>query len=207
MGLLSTKGEQAVKTKGGSYLAPNKLKSGEEVRFAIIDTKTQYLEYWECWGQDPKTEAKQPFRFVDCPTPTEIEQEMEAAGCERMPGFDGKTVDAPRFTIALPAFNYEESKVQVLTISQKRLVDDLHKLSLKEEYADLTEIDLILEKQGEKLTTVYTITPVTRKAANSKRVSDAWEEYSAEFDIRRMLTGGDPFSAEESDKVEEKGKK
>jgi hypothetical protein len=65
-----------------------------------------------------------------------------------------------------------------------------------EDYEDLLAWDFTLGRTGSKLTTVYTLRPVPRRAATNKVIEAAWEEARAQgFDIKRLLIGGDPFKA------------
>ena len=103
------------------------------------------------------------------------------------------TVDV-KFFIAVPVFNLENGKVQVLQITQKSILKELDAISQLEDYSNLLEWDFIISKKGSGLTTEYAVRPAPRKKGSQEHVDAAWiEAKEAGFDLERLLTGGNPF--------------
>jgi hypothetical protein len=192
MAFLSKQASAAVSSTGagGGYLALSKLPDGGSVRFAMLSD--QPLEFYECWGSCDG--ASKPFRFDYEPTPEDITSEMGDFEPREGRGGPG-TVDV-KFAIAVPVYNYESGKVQVLQITQKSILKELDSISQMEDYEDLLSWDFNISKKGSGLTTEYTVRPVPRKKGAQEHVDAAWLESKSEgFDISRLLTGGNPFKA------------
>jgi hypothetical protein len=190
MAFLSKSASAAIAPKAtGSYLNPSKIPDGTTVRFCLLVDEP--LEFYEAWGQDSSGGMK-PFRFIQEPTPEEVVLEMG----EYVPRTrDNGTLDI-KFAIALPIFHFEDGKVKVIQFTQKSIISELDQIAQMEDYEDLLAWDFTLGRTGSKLTTVYTLRPVPRRAATNKVIEAAWEEARAQgFDIKRLLIGGDPFKA------------
>lgn len=192
MAFLSKQASAAVSSTGagGGYLTLSKLPDGGSVRFAMLSDEP--LEFYECWGSCDG--ASKPFRFDYEPTPEDITSEMGDFEPREGRGGPG-TVDV-KFAIAVPVYNYESGKVQVLQITQKSILKELDSISQMEDYEDLLAWDFNISKKGSGLTTEYTVRPVPRKKGAQEHVDAAWLESKSEgFDISRLLTGGNPFKA------------
>jgi hypothetical protein len=150
------------------------------------------LEFYECWGTCDG--ASRPFRFDYEPTPEDITAEM--GDFEPREGRGGPGTADVKFAIAVPVYNYESGKVQVLQITQKSILKELDSISQMEDYEDLLSWDFSISKKGSGLTTEYTVRPVPRKKGSQEHIDAAWLESKAEgFDLTRLLTGGNPFKA------------
>lgn len=191
MGLLSKKNQNAVAGGGGGgYLNPSKIQSGSSVRFALLTD--QPLEFYECWGEDTEGKAK-PFRFLDDPSPSEVEAEMGPNFSRRL-NRDGTDIDPAKFAMAAPVYNFETSTVQVMSLTQKSLIREIDKLSQMEDYEDILAWDFVMEKEGTGLNTQYSIRAVPRKKVAQQALDEAWGKACDEgFDITRLMTGGNPF--------------
>ena len=180
---------------GGSrndYLSPSKVKADGQVRFAILANEP--LCYFEVWGEDETGKGK-PFRFAQEATADDIEQEMGANYRRRLK--DDGTEEPQKFAIAMPIYNFDINRVQVLTMTQKGLQKELDEISQVEEYADMTEWDFIMTKAATVSPDMYGLRPVPRKKDSQAAVDAAWNEaVSNGFDITRLLTGGHPFKAD-----------
>ena len=180
---------------GGSrndYLSPSKVKADGQVRFAILANEP--LCYFEVWGEDETGKGK-PFRFAQEATADDIEQEMGANYRRRCK--DDGTEEPQKFAIAMPIYNFDIKRVQVLTMTQKGLQKELDEISQVEEYADMTEWDFIMTKAATVSPDMYGLRPVPRKKDTQEAVDAAWKEaVSNGFDISRLLTGGHPFKAD-----------
>ena len=192
MGLLS-KNAQAAVAGGGSYLNPSKIAAGSSVRFCLLSEEP--LEFYELWGEGPDGKAK-PFRFDAEPSPDDIT--LALGDYTRRVNREGTGVEPMKFALALPVYNYETARVEVLQLSQKSLIRELDAVSQMEDYSDILAIDFLLGKEGSGLNTEYKLTPVPRKKGADKDITAAWSDVrAAGFDIDRLLVGADPFKPAE----------
>lgn len=180
---------------GGSrndYLSPSKVKADGQVRFAILANEP--LCYYEVWGEDETGKGK-PFRFAAEASPDDIEQEM-GANYQRRTKDDG-TEEPQKFAIAMPIYNFDIKRIQVLSMTQKGLQKELDEISQVEEYSDMTEWDFIMTKAATVSPDMYGLRPVPRKKGTQEAIDAAWNEAVTNgFDITRLLTGGHPFKAD-----------
>lgn len=175
---------------GGGYFSLSKLPDGGSARFALLSD--QPLEFYEAWGT--ANGASKPFRFDFEPTYEDVVAEM--GEFEPREGRGGPGTADVKFSIAVPVYNYESGKVQVLQIPQKSVIKELDQISQMEDYENLLEWDFTVSKKGSGLLTEYTLRPVPRKKGSQEHIDAAWLEAKAEgFDISRLLTGGNPFKA------------
>jgi len=192
MGFLSKQASAAVTSSGsgGGYLQLSKLADGGSVRFALLSDEP--LEGYEVWGTSAG--ASKPFRFEQEPTPEDVA--VELGDFEPREGRGGPgTVDV-KFFIAVPVYNYESGKVQVLQITQKSILKEIDQISQMEDYENLLEWDFTIGKKGTGLLTEYTVRPVPRKKGSQEHIDAAWLEAKSEgFDISRLMNGGNPFKA------------
>jgi hypothetical protein len=175
---------------GGGYLSLSKLPDGGSVRFALLSDDP--LEFYESWGTADG--ASKPFRFNFEPTYEDVVAEM--GEFEPREGRGGPGTADVKFAIAVPVYNYESGKVQVLQITQKSVLKELDQISQMEDYENLLEWDFTVSKKGSGLLTEYTLRPVPRKKGSQEHIDAAWLEAKSEgFDITRLLTGANPFKA------------
>jgi hypothetical protein len=190
MPFISEKNKAAAVGGGGGYLNPSKITPGGSVRFALLDD--QPLEFFECWGEDANGNSR-PFRFSEDPSPEEIKEEMGEDFSRRM-NRDGNGPEKVKFSIAVPVYNYDSEKIEVLPLTQKTLINELDSISQMEDYSELLDWDFVMGKEGTGLETKYSLRPAPRKKASQAQIEEAWSEARASgFDINRLLTGGSPF--------------
>jgi len=175
---------------GGGYLTLSKLPDGGSVRFALLSDEP--LEFYESWGT--ANGASKPFRFDFEPTYEDVVAEM--GEFEPREGRGGPGTADVKFAIAVPVYNYESGKLQVLQITQKSILKELDQISQMEDYENLLQWDFTVSKKGSGLLTEYTLRPVPRKKGSQEHIDAAWLEAKSEgFDISRLLTGANPFKA------------
>jgi len=194
LGFLSKNASANVNSGGGQtggYLTPSKLTDGGSMRFAIVSEEP--LEYWTSWGESAEGQKK-PFRFAEQPTPTDLEAEMgEFRPREKM---DGSGIEQPKFGISMFVFDYQSESIKVLELTQKGLIKELDSISQEEDYSDVHAWDFTLSRKGLSLNTEYTLRPAPRKKDFTPKIAEAWSAAKEEgYDITRLLTGGNPFSA------------
>ncbi len=180
---------------GGSrndYLSPSKVKADGQVRFTIMANEP--LCYFEVWGEDETGKGK-PFRFAEEATADEIEQEMGANYTRRCK--DDGTEEPQKFALAMPIYNFDVKRIQVLSMTQKGLQKELDEISQVEEYSDMTAWDFVMTKSATVSPDMYGLRPVPRKKGTQEAIDAAWNEAVTNgFDITRLLTGGHPFKAD-----------
>ncbi len=180
---------------GGSrndYLSPSKVKADGQVRFAILANEP--LCYYEVWGEDETGKGK-PFRFAEEASADDIEQEMGANYTRRCK--DDGTEEPQKFALAMPIYNFDVKRIQVLSMTQKGLQKELDEISQVEEYEDMSSWDFIMTKSATVSPDMYGLRPVPRKKDTQEAVTAAWDEAKKNgFDITRLLTGGHPFKAD-----------
>jgi hypothetical protein len=182
---------EVTSTQSGGYINPTKLESGGNVRFALLDD--QPLEFFEVWGESAEGKYK-PFRFVDRPTTEEVEIEMGNEYTRRM-NRDGTGVEPAKFAIAVPVFEHESQEVKIFSATQKGIIEELDRISQMEDYSDLLAWDFHLSREGTGLKTQYSLRAVPRKKGTSPLIEATYQEAKdSGFDIKELMTGGNPFA-------------
>ena len=179
-------------TKDG-YLNPNKIKSGEKVRFALLaDEPFMFFELWGHEATDPQ--KRKPFRFTEDPTPEDIKSKLGDTHVRSL-SRDGKGHEPCKIAHAVPVYNYDLEKVQILSWTQKTITQDFDGISQLEDYADsMTEVDFFLSRKGEGTDTKYSVQAAPRKKGMTLTISEEWESVNeVGFDLNELIKGGDPF--------------
>ena len=92
-------------------------------------------------------------------------------------------------------WNYKESRIQILELTQKRLKEDLLALaSDKEDWGDPRKYDITITKSGEGLETTYAMTPKPPKK-RADEINEAVKNLKA--NLAALYDGGDPFEGNE----------
>ena len=68
---------------------------------------------------------------------------------------DGNGPEKVKFSIAVPVYNYDSEKVEVLPLTQKTLINELDSISQMEDYSELLDWDFVMGKEGTGLETKY----------------------------------------------------
>ena len=177
------------------YLNPSSIKSGQKVRFTLLaEEPFMFFELWGNQVNDP--EKRKPFRFSEEPTPEDITEKL-GDDFVRSLSRDGKAMEACRIAHAVPVYNYDLERVQVFAWTQKTITQQFDVISQLEDYADsMTDCDFYLSREGQGTDTKYTVQAAPKKKAMAKAVEEAWEA-EKEFDLDRLISGGNPFKEEE----------
>ena len=182
---------EVTSTQSGGYINPTKLESGGSVRFALLDD--QPLEFYEVWGESGEGKLK-PFRFADTPTQEDAEIEMGNEFTRRM-NRDGTGVEPAKFGIAVPVFEHDSQEVKIFQATQKGIIKEFDKISQMEDYSDLLAWDFVLSREGTGLKTEYSLRVVPRKKGTSPLIEATFAEQKEKgFDIKELMTGGNPFA-------------
>ena len=193
MGFLPDSARANVEASGGGYLNPSKIQSGSQVRFRLLVKEP--LCFWEVWGEDMAGGGVKPFRFAEEPAPEDID--VELGDYTRRPGRDGKGLEPVKFAIAIPVWNYDTAKIEILQLSQKGLIRELDQISQQEDFADILATDFTLGREGAGLSTEYSLRPCPQRTKETATITDALQDaIKSGFDITRLLDGGNPFKKE-----------
>ena len=192
MPFLTEKAQSAVATtETGGYLNPSKLESGGSVRFALLEEEP--LCFYEAWGESGDGKLK-PFRFADNPSSEDVEIEMGNEFTRRL-NRDGTAPEASKFAVAVPVFNHDSQKVEIFSATQKGIIKEFDKIIQMEDYSDLLAWDFVLSREGTGLKTEYSLRAVPRKKGTSPLIEATYQESKDNgFDIKELMTGGNPFS-------------
>ena len=192
MAFLTEKARSAVATtQSGGYINPTKIESGGNVRFALLEEEP--LCFYEAWGESGDGKLK-PFRFADNPSDDDVEIEMGNEFTRRM-NRDGTGVEPAKFGVAVPVFEHESQEVKIFQATQKGIIGELDKISQMEDYSDLLAWDFVLSREGTGLKTEYSLRVVPRKKGTSPLIEATFAEQKEKgFDIKELMTGGNPFA-------------
>ena len=182
---------EVTSTQSGGYINPTKLESGGSVRFALLDD--QPLEFFEVWGESGEGKYK-PFRFVDKASTEDVEIEMGNEYTRKM-NREGTGIEPAKFAIAAPVFEHESQEVKIFQATQKGIIKEFDKISQMEDYSDLLAWDFVLSREGTGLKTEYSLRVVPRKKGTSPLIEATYAEAKdSGFDIKELMTGGNPFA-------------
>ena len=111
--------------------------------------------------------------------------------------------ERPKEFFAMLVWNYKESRIQILELTQKRLKEDLLALaSDKEDWGDPRKYDITITKSGEGLETTYAMTPKPHKK-RADEINEAVKNLKA--NLTALYDGGDPFEDAPAPVQEEAG--
>ena len=99
--------------------------------------------------------------------------------------------DKPRAFYAFVVYNYNESKVQILEMTQAKLQAELLQLANDEDWGDPKEYDISIVKTGEGMETRYNTVPKPKKA-QTQEIQQAFAD--AEINLMALFSGDDPFA-------------
>lgn len=104
-------------------------------------------------------------------------------------------LDTPRYFWALPVWNYQAKKVQILEIKQKTIINAIKAYIGNKKWGNPKDYDIIVTrgKEGEK--TVYTVT-VDPKEPVEESIIDAY--VAINIKIQALFKGEDPFAGEDN---------
>ena len=173
MGFLD--GIQEVKSSGDSGGNYMKLQAGAN-QFRIVgsgDDKPNpgFIQGMLGWANNDDG-SRRPFRWkVDEVPPRNFEEE-------------------PKEFIAMLVWNYKESRIQILELTQAGLKRELVTLAKDEEWGDPRKYDISITKSGEKLETTYAMTPKPHKKRGDE-INEAVK--NLKVNLAALYSGGDPF--------------
>lgn len=94
---------------------------------------------------------------------------------------------------AMPVWNYNEKRVQILELEQVGIQKKIKGLANNDDWGSPLGYDITVTREGEKLKTDYEVQP-SPKSDPSLEISEAWAEVKNKgFDITKLYTGENPF--------------
>ena len=170
MGFLD--GIQEVKSSGDSGGNYMKLQAGAN-QFRIVGSGDDggVIQGMLGWANNDDG-SRRPFRWkVDEAPPRNFEEK-------------------PKEFIAMLVWNYKESRIQILELTQAGLKRELVTLAKDEEWGDPRKYDISITKSGEKLETTYAMTPKPHKKRGDE-INEAVK--NLKVNLAALYSGGDPF--------------
>lgn len=162
-----------VPNKPGNYV---KLQDGEN-RFRILASP---ILGWESWENTPDGGRKPVRRRMDKPF-----QSDEVEDPEKVKHF-----------WAMPVWNYQDERVQILEVTQKGIQKSLRALAKDEDWGSPMGYDIVITKSGQKLDTEYQVNPKPQKKLDEGIVA-MYEGMNINLDA--LYAGDDPFKSEKVD--------
>lgn len=101
--------------------------------------------------------------------------------------------DKPRNFYAFVVYNYNESKVQILELTQIKLQAELLQLAQDEDWGDCRKYDISVVRNGEGLDTTYAMNPKPIKKMDEDLRAIAKAELSR-INLPALFKGEDPFA-------------
>lgn len=93
---------------------------------------------------------------------------------------------------AMVIWDYKDEAIKIMEITQSSIQDAIYTLDYDSAWGDPTQYDLNIKKEGEKLTTKYTVTPRPPKPLEM-RIEAALRE--ANPNLNELYKNGDPFAS------------
>jgi len=180
---------------GGAYLNPSKIADGSGVRFTILSVES--TDGYELWFTDAAGKAV-PRRTPEEPDDTIIQELALEVGGPIMVRDGSRQI---KFFTAFFVWNYDNARVELCSITQKKLREDLIRYCSDPDWSDLSATDFKLGRTGAGMDTKYTLDPAislrTKDKALAKTITTA---YTAALDsghsIDALFTpNGDPFGS------------
>jgi hypothetical protein len=103
----------------------------------------------------------------------------------------GTFKESPKEFFAILVWNYKESRIQILELTQQGLKRELMALFCdKEDWGDPRRYDILITRSGEGLETSYAMTPKPPKP-RADEINEAVKNLKA--NLTALYDGGDPF--------------
>lgn len=94
---------------------------------------------------------------------------------------------------AMPIYNYETKQLEILTLTQKTIMNTIEAYSNNPDWGNPMQYDITINKKGEKLTTEYNVIP-----SPAKEMSDEVKAAIKPLNLEALYTGGNPFDVTET---------
>ena len=166
--------EYEVPVKSGNFM---KFQNGEN-KFRILASP---ILGWETWKDLPEGGRKPVRTTMDKPFTTE---EVEGGDPNNVKHF-----------WAMPVWNYQEERMQILEITQKGIQKSIRAMEKSEDWGSPLEYDILVTKTGQKLETEYQVMPKPPKKLDPG-IQQLFKDM--QININALYEGKDPFAVDES---------
>lgn len=151
-----------------------KIAKDSSVKLRIVSSPTFAWEYF--------TADNKP-----CRVPFDRENPNDKPTAPVIPGRDKNET---KFIWILTVWNYNTEQVELYSIAQRKIQNDLLSLSRDPDFGNPKEYDIKIERKGDKLLTTYTVLPLAR-APLPKNILDIIEANPVNH--AALFENGDPF--------------
>jgi hypothetical protein len=158
----------------------------DDNRFRVLSKPVMGWEYWVD-TEDGKRSPRRVKAFEELPAGV-----VNATNREKQ---------AKHFW-AFVVWNYAESKIQILELTQKSIMKAIETLSSDDDWGAPFDYDIVVKKEGDGLETEYQTNPKPKKEVDDE-IAKAYK--SVNIELEALYKGDDPFSANE--KVDEENVK
>ena len=159
--LISFVNENANQSKG-NYLFDSIKENNGECKIRITSPFTMGYLYWI--DNPEKPETGKPVYTESCVDLKGVEGLRPYMGNDSLP-------TVPRPFLAVSVYNYTTKQVELFTITQKTIMGMLIDLVQDEDWGDPTGYDIRIKKEGEKLSTKYSLTPSNKSPIGAEVIA------------------------------------
>jgi hypothetical protein len=163
-------GGYEVPKSGGNYLKFDE----DTTKFRVMSQPVMGYEYWN--GDNKPVRSKEPIK--DVPEDARLD--------------DGKF--KPKHFWAFVVWNYKDTKLQILEITQATIQRAIQDLVMSEDWGDPRDFDLTVTGKGEGLERKYTVQPSPHKVVPEDAKHAVRE---TPINLEALFDGSDPFAAVE----------
>jgi hypothetical protein len=100
--------------------------------------------------------------------------------------------------LAFVVWNYQEKKVQILSVTQKGIMRSIQALTKDEDWGSPKDFDIVVNKEGEGKETEYQTQPKPKKDLD-KAILKHYNEVS--INLEALFDGKDPFKTDGSESL------
>ena len=131
------------------YLNPSKIDGS--CTFRVLSSAITGQEYWKTYVEDGE-KIRKPIRVDHDEHISVGELEENKWG----------NLDIPRYFWAFVVWNHDANKIQIMSVTQKKIRSQMKAFINNEKWGEPKEYDITLTKTGEGLETEYTVVPNTK---------------------------------------------
>ena len=114
-------------------------------------------------------------------------------------GLGVQKTDQAKYFIAFKVWNYDESSVQILEITQRGLQDTLVTYANNPKWGHPKDYDLTVTKTGEKMETKYQMVQDPKEPVTAEVKKADMDTY---VNLNALFVNGDPFEPKAEDSID-----
>ena len=177
-----------------SYLNPGMVDAKKPAHFALLELDP--FMFFQTWGENVSDGKRRPFRFISRPSDEEVRTEM---GKDYVWGkaFNSTENQPVKECMSWPVYDFDNKVVRVFSCDQFTIQKAIKRIALNRIYKNLLDWDLCLTKTITDGRTSYDLQVEPRDEDTESELEAAWAEVEKKgFDIKVLVTNGDPFNPE-----------